>query len=62
VIEFVVDVEEPLRESTKFSASLIFQLGAGLSDGGCRGKSAHADQQPQTADSHKCGTRALQAG
>jgi hypothetical protein len=27
VIEFVVDVEEPLRESTKFRASLIFQLG-----------------------------------
>jgi hypothetical protein len=27
VIEFVVDVEEPLRESAKFTASLIFQLG-----------------------------------
>src|SRR5258708_39202932 len=27
---------------------------------GCRGKSAHADHQPQTADSHKCGTRVLQ--
>jgi hypothetical protein len=27
VIEFVVDVEEPLRESAKFAANLIFQLG-----------------------------------
>jgi hypothetical protein len=27
VIEFVVDVEEPLRESAKFTASLILQLG-----------------------------------
>jgi len=27
VIEFVVDVEEPLRESAKFTASRIFQLG-----------------------------------
>jgi hypothetical protein len=27
VIEFVVDVEEPLRESAKFTARLIFQLG-----------------------------------
>jgi len=25
VIEFVVDVEEPLGESAKFTASLIFQ-------------------------------------
>jgi hypothetical protein len=27
VIEFVVDVEEPLGESAKFTAQLIFQLG-----------------------------------
>jgi hypothetical protein len=27
VIEFVVDVEQPLRESAKFTASLVFQLG-----------------------------------
>jgi hypothetical protein len=27
VIEFVVDVEEPLRKSAKFTVSLIFQLG-----------------------------------
>jgi hypothetical protein len=27
VIEFVLDVEEPLRESAKLAASLIFQLG-----------------------------------
>ena len=27
MIEFVVDVEEPLRESAKFAASLVFQLG-----------------------------------
>jgi hypothetical protein len=27
VIEFVVDVEEALRESAKFTASLIFHLG-----------------------------------
>jgi len=27
VIEFVVDVDEALRESAKFTASLIFQLG-----------------------------------
>jgi hypothetical protein len=27
VIEFVVDVEEPLCEPAKFAASLIFQLG-----------------------------------
>jgi hypothetical protein len=27
VIEFVVDVEEPLRESAKFTASLVFQPG-----------------------------------
>jgi hypothetical protein len=27
VVEFVVDVEEPLCESAKFTASLIFQLG-----------------------------------
>jgi hypothetical protein len=27
VIEFVIDVEEPLRESAKFTANLIFQLG-----------------------------------
>jgi hypothetical protein len=27
VIKFVVYVEEPLRESAKFAASLIFQLG-----------------------------------
>jgi hypothetical protein len=26
MIEFVVDVEEPLRESAEFPASLIFQL------------------------------------
>jgi len=26
VIEFVVDVEEPLRESAEFMASLVFQL------------------------------------
>jgi hypothetical protein len=27
VIEFVVDVEEPLRESAELTASVIFQLG-----------------------------------
>jgi hypothetical protein len=27
VIEFVVDVEQSLRESAKFTASLVFQLG-----------------------------------
>jgi hypothetical protein len=27
VIEFAVDVVEPLRESAKFTASVIFQLG-----------------------------------
>jgi hypothetical protein len=27
VIEFVVDVEEPLGESAELAASLIFQLG-----------------------------------
>jgi hypothetical protein len=27
VIEFVVDVEEALRESAKFTAGLVFELG-----------------------------------
>jgi hypothetical protein len=27
VVEFVVDVEEPLRESAELAASVIFQLG-----------------------------------
>ena len=30
MFEFVVDVEEPLRESAKFTAILIFQLGLDL--------------------------------
>jgi hypothetical protein len=37
VIEFVVDVEEPLRESAEFMASLVFQLGLEYLEGAVGG-------------------------
>ena len=37
MIEFVVDVEEPLRESAEFMASLVFQLGLEYLEGAVGG-------------------------